>query len=167
MSIRPKQQGGFQGGLSGTTPGPQRAKSRTTTQRARTLRVAAGSGHIGNLHSTAPVLLGVLPALRIHADNPERPALPLILVTGAVHVPGPRRPSSIANAAARTHAHAAQRRTLSFTIASQTIASSPDGSVMSSSASWSCGTPAATVGGGCRFRASSTVTSRSRSCTNT
>jgi polyhydroxyalkanoate synthase len=39
----------------------------------------AGSGHIANLHSIAPVLLGVLPALRIHADDPERRALPLIL----------------------------------------------------------------------------------------
>ena len=52
MSIRPKQQGGFQGGLSGTAPGPQRAQSRTTTQWARTLGVPAGSGHIANLHST-------------------------------------------------------------------------------------------------------------------
>jgi hypothetical protein len=50
--------------------------------------------------------------------------------------------------------HAALRRTLSITIASQTIASSPDGSVTSSAASSACGTPAATVGGGWRFRAS-------------
>ncbi len=53
--------------------------------------------------------------------------------------------------------HAAPRRTLSFTIASQTIASSPDGSETSSAASSACGAPAATVGGGCRFRASSTL----------
>jgi hypothetical protein len=77
----------FRGGLSGTAPGPQRAQSRTTTQRARTLGVPAGSGHIGNLHSTAPVLLGVLPALRIHADDPERRALPPILG----QAPGTRR----------------------------------------------------------------------------
>ena len=49
MSIRPKQQGAFQGGLSGTAPGPQRAQSRATTQRARTLGVPAGSGHIAKL----------------------------------------------------------------------------------------------------------------------
>jgi hypothetical protein len=55
---------------------------------------------------------------------------------------------------------------LSFTIASQTIASSPDGSVISSAANSACGIPAATFGGGCRFRASSTVTSSSRSCSN-
>jgi hypothetical protein len=57
---------------------------------------------------------------------------------------------------------------LSFTIASQTIASSPDGSEMSSTAKSACDTPAATVGGGgCRFRASSTVTSSSSPCDNT
>jgi len=58
------------------------------------------------------------------------------------------------------------RRTLSFTIASQTIASSPDGSEISSSRKSACDTPAATVGGGCRFRASSTVTSSSSPCNN-
>jgi hypothetical protein len=63
-----------------------------------------------------------------------------------------------------THAQAAPRRTLSFTIASQTIASSPDGSVISSAASSACGPPEATVGCGCRFRASSTVTSSSSPC---
>ena len=56
---------------------------------------------------------------------------------------------------------------MSFTIASQTIASSPDGSETSSAASSACGAPAATVGGGCRFRASSTVTSSSSPCNNT
>ena len=66
-----------------------------------------------------------------------------------------------------THAHAAPRRTLSFTIASQTIASSPYGSEISSAASSACGTPAATVGAGCRFRASSTVTSSSSPCNHT
>ena len=156
MSIRPKQQRGFQGGLSGTAPGPQRAQSRATTQRARTLGVPAGSGHIANLHSTAPVLLGVLPALRIHADDPERRALPLILGQAPCMrrdlvgpLPSPMQPHE------RTHTQL-PRRTLSFTIASQTIASSPDGSVISSAASSACGTPAATVGGGCRFRASRT-----------
>jgi hypothetical protein len=63
----------------------------------------------------------------------------------------------------RTHKQP-PRRTLSFTIASQTIASSPDGSETSSAASSACGAPAATVGGGCRFRASSTVTSSSSPC---
>ncbi len=53
---------------------------------------------------------------------------------------------------------------MSFTIASQTIASSPDGSEISSAANAACGTPAAPVGGGCRFRASSTVTSSSSPC---
>jgi hypothetical protein len=38
--------------LSGAGPRPQRAQSRTTTQRARMLQIAAGSGHIGNLQST-------------------------------------------------------------------------------------------------------------------
>jgi hypothetical protein len=42
---------------------------------------------------------------------------------------------------ARTHS---PRRTLSFTIASQTIASKPDGSVSNSTASSACGTPAVT-----------------------
>ncbi len=37
--------------LSGAAPGPQRAQSRTTAQRARTLGIAAGFGHIGNLQS--------------------------------------------------------------------------------------------------------------------
>jgi hypothetical protein len=59
------------------------------------------------------------------------------------------------------------RHTLSFTIASQTIASSPDGSETSSAASSACGTPAATAKGGWRFRASSTVTSSSSPCTHT
>jgi hypothetical protein len=54
-----------------------------------------------------------------------------------------------------------------LTIASQTIASSPDSSEISSAASSACGTPAATVAGGCRFRASSTVTSSSSPCTDT
>jgi hypothetical protein len=49
-------------------------------------------------------------------------------------------------------------------MASQTIASSPDGSESNSSASFACGTLAVTVGGGCRFRASSTVTSSSSPC---
>jgi hypothetical protein len=66
----------------------------------------------------------------------------------------------------RTHAQL-PRRTLSFTIALQTIVSSPDGSVISSAASSACGTPAATAGGGCRFRASSTVTSSSSPCNAT
>jgi hypothetical protein len=56
LSIGPCQyarnsRGAFQRGLSGTAPGPQRAQSRTTTQRARTLGVPAGSGHIGNRHA--------------------------------------------------------------------------------------------------------------------
>jgi hypothetical protein len=68
---------------------------------------------------------------------------------------------------ASTHAQSAPRRTLSFTIASQTIASSPDGSESSSAASSACGTPAAAVGGGRRFRASSTVTSSSNPCNHT
>jgi hypothetical protein len=59
--------------LSGTAPGPQCAQSRTATQRARALGIAAGSDHIGNLQST--VLLAVLPALRIRADHPQRRAL--------------------------------------------------------------------------------------------
>ena len=70
-----------------------------------------------------------------------------------------------------THAHAhmpaGPRRTLSFAIASQTIASSPDGSEISSAAKSACGTPAATVGGGCRFRASSPVTSSCSPYNNT
>jgi hypothetical protein len=51
------------------------------------------------------------------------------------------------------------RRTLSVKIASHTIASSPDGREISSAAKFACGTPAATVVGGGRFRESSTVTS--------
>ncbi len=37
---------------SGAGPRPQRAQPRATTQRARMLRIAAGSGHIENLQST-------------------------------------------------------------------------------------------------------------------
>ena len=48
--------------LSGAAPRPQRAQSRTTTQRARTLPIAAGSDHIGNLQSIQPsTTIGVLP----------------------------------------------------------------------------------------------------------
>jgi len=165
MSIRPKPQGGFQGGLSGTAPGPQRAQSRTTTQRARTLGVPAGSGHIGNLQSIRSGTTRST-ASTPHTCRPPREASPAPDTrAGAVHAPGPRRPSPIAHAA-YPRAQAAARRTLSFTIASQTIASSPDGSEISRAASSACGTPAATVGGGCRFRASSTVTSSSSPCNN-
>ncbi len=87
-------------------------------------------------------------------------------LAGAVHAPGPLRPSPIAHAA-YPRTQSAPRRTLSFTIASHTIASSPDGSEISSAASSARGTPAATVGGGCRLRASSTVTSSSSPCTDT
>ena len=96
-------------------------------------------------------------------------------LTGPVHASGtssaPLRWSTHltgtnARTNARTHAHtpAAPRGTLSFTIASQTFASSPDGSVSSSAANSACSTPAAAVGDGCRFRASSTVTSSSSPC---
>ncbi len=37
--------------LSGSCPGPQCAESRTPTQRARALRIGAGSEDIGNLKS--------------------------------------------------------------------------------------------------------------------
>jgi hypothetical protein len=148
--------------LSANRPRPQCAQPRTTTQRACTLRIAAGSGHIGNLKST--VLLAELPALRIRSDHPQRRALSPILY----QPPCTRRdlvgPLPSTKQPKRTHA--ATRRTLSFTIASQTIASSPDGSVISSAASCACGPPAATVGCGWRFRASSTVTSSSSPCDN-
>ncbi len=81
----------------------------------------------------------------------------------AVHPWGPRRASLWPMQPKRTHAF--PRRTLSVTIASQTIASSPDGSETSSAAKFACGPPAATVG--CRFRASSTVTSSSSPCNDT
>jgi hypothetical protein len=162
--------------LSRAAPGPKRAQSRTTAQRARTLGVPAGSDHvgvpagsdhIGNLNSTSPVLLGVLPALRIHADHERRVLSPIL-----GHAPGISRdlvgplpsPMQPTRTHARERTQAGPRRTLSFTIASHTIASSPDGSVTSSAASSACGTPAAAVGGGCRFRASSTVTSSSSPC---
>ncbi len=165
MSIRPKQQGGFQGELSGAAPGPQRAQSRTPAQRAR-MRIAAGSGHIGSLHSTGPVLLEVRPALRIHADHPERRALPPILGHAPCISPDLIGPLPSPMQPTRTHKRP-RRRTLSLTIASQTIASSPDGSEISSAASSACGPPAATGGGGGRFRASSTVTSSSSPCNHT
>jgi hypothetical protein len=58
--------------LSGTAPGPQFAESRTTAQRARTLRIAAGSNHIGNLQSIQPsTTIGVPPpALCTLSDQP-------------------------------------------------------------------------------------------------
>jgi hypothetical protein len=101
---------------------------------------------------------------KIRPDQLERPALPL-RYSDTRHA----RPPPIARAAYK-HANARQaapRRTLSLTIASQTIASSPDGSETSSTASSACCTPAATVGSGWRFRASSTVTSSSSPCNNT
>ena len=61
---------------------------------------------------------------------------------------------------------AAPGLTLSATIASQTIESSPDGSEISSAANLK-GTPAATAGCGRRFRASSTVASSSNPCNDT
>jgi hypothetical protein len=151
--------------LSG--PGLQRAQPRATTQRARTLGIAAGSDHIGNLKST--VLLAVLPALRHGGTNPRGEYCPVPdsgrrcarVWTSSAPLRCPTQPN-------RTHARTQPpRRTLSFTIASQTIASSPDGSEISSAASSACGTPAATVGGCCRFRASSTVTSSSSPCNDT
>ena len=99
----------------------------------------------------------------IHADDPERRALPPILGQAPCmrrDLVGPL-PSSMQFE--YTHKQPL-RDTLSATIASQTIASSPDGSVISSAARSACGTPAVTVGGGCRFRASSTVTSSSSPC---
>jgi hypothetical protein len=148
-------------------PRPQRAQPRATTQRAHTLRFAGGSGHIGNLQSA--VLLAVLPALRPGGTNPRREHCPVPdsgwrcarVRTSSAPLRWPTQPK-------RTHGHAAPRRALSLTIASQTIASSPDGSESSSAASSACGTPAATVGGGgFRFRASSTVTSSSSPCNKT
>jgi hypothetical protein len=113
------------------------------------------------------VRLAVLPALRHGGTNPRGEYCPYPTRAGGVHAPGPRRPLSDGpTQPKRTHAQATPRRTLSVTIASQTIASSPDGSEISSAASSACGTPAATVGGGCRFRASSTVTSCSSPCNN-
>jgi hypothetical protein len=152
--------------LSGVAPRPQRAQPRATTQRACMLRIAAGSGHIGNLQST--VLLAVLPALRHGGTNPRDEYCSATdcgrrrarVGSSSAPLPSPMQPHE------RT-LRQPPRRTLSFTIASQTIASSPDGSVSSSAASSACGTPAATAGGGCRFRASSTVTSSSSPCTHT
>ena len=53
---------------------------------------------------------------------------------------------------------------MSLTIAAQTIASSPDGSETNSAAKSTLGQGG---GGGCRFRASSTVTSSSSPCNHT
>ena len=111
----------------------------------------------GTTSSTARILHAARPPL-------EASTAPSTL-TGRCTRQGPRRPPPIAHALpARARAHAAPRRTLSFTIASQTIASSPDGSVISSAARF---TPVAAVGGGWRFRASSTVTSSSSPCNDT
>jgi hypothetical protein len=98
-------------------------------------------------------------------DHPYRQALPIshserrceCVRTLSALSDGQRSPNT------RMHTQPS-RRTLSFTIASQTFASSPDGSVSNSAASSACGTPAATGGAGCRFRASSTVTSSSSPC---
>ena len=66
---------------------------------------------------------------------------PYPTVTGAVHAPGAPRPLSDGQRSpnARMHANADPRRTLSFTIASQTIARSPDGSEISSAAKGATG----------------------------
>jgi hypothetical protein len=153
--------------LSGAAPRPQRAQPRTTTQRARMLGIAAGPCHIGNLQSIT-VRLEVLPALRPGATNPRGEYCP-VPDSGwrRARVGTSSAPLRWPTQRKRKHAQAAQRRALSFTIASQTFASSPDGSVNSSAASSACGPPAATVGSGCRFRASSTVTSSSSPCKHT
>jgi hypothetical protein len=136
------------------------------------LRIAAGAGHIGNLKSTlkSTLLLAVLPALRHGGTNPRGECCPVPDSDWrCARAPGPRRPHSDGPRSPNAHTHKqppAPRRTLSFTIASQTIASSPDGSEISSAASCAFGTPAAAVGGGCLFRASSTVTSNSSPCNN-
>jgi hypothetical protein len=52
--------------LSGAAPGPQCAQSRTTTQRARTPGIAAGSRPIGNLQSTVPLKQGLPRSLLDH-----------------------------------------------------------------------------------------------------
>jgi hypothetical protein len=106
------------------------------------------------------VRLAVLPALRHGGTNPRSEYCPVPDCDWRCACVG----TSSAPLHNPTHAQAAPRRTLSLTIASQTIASSPDGSVSSFAASSACGTPAAAVGGGCRFRASSTVTSSSSPC---
>ena len=131
------------------------------------LGIAAGSDHIGKLQSA--VLLAVLPALRPGGTNPRREYCTVPdsgrrcarVGTSSAPLRWPTQPR-------RMHASTRmpRRRALSFTIASQTIASTPDGSVSSSAARSACGTPAATVGGG-RFRASSTVTRSSSPCNDT
>ena len=176
-------------GTSGAGPRPHCAKSRTTTQRARTLGVAAGSDHIGNLQSIQPsTTIGVLPptstphmvgpALEYYSQYCQHSAMmgltlevstaPYPTLAGGVHASGTSSaPLRWPTQPKRTHAQATPRRTLSFTIASQTIVSSPDGSETSSAASSACGIPAATAGGGCQFRASSTVASSSSPYNNT
>jgi hypothetical protein len=62
------------GRLSGAAPGPQRAKSRTTPQRARTLGVPAGSDNIGNLHSRSGTTRST--SSTPHTCRPPREARP-------------------------------------------------------------------------------------------
>ena len=101
--------------LSGAAPRPQRAQSRATTQRARTLGIAAGSDHIGKLQSIQPsATIGVLPptstphtvgpALEYYSQYCQHSAMvgltlevstaPYPTLAGAAHAPGPRRPLS-------------------------------------------------------------------------
>jgi hypothetical protein len=160
----PNESRALSGTASLSAPGPQCAQSRTTTQRARTLGIAAESGHIGNLQSTQPSTTIGVPPPALHNGRTSPRGEPCPQYFGRRRsCAGPRRPSPI-DQAAQTQAQAAPRRTLSLTIASQTIASSPDGSESNSAANCTCGAPAANVGSGWRFRASSTVTSSSSPC---